>query len=105
MFVISLQLLKSILVRVSAVLDSITKNRLVNGNSNKRNKGVDLLKNLPSPPHPHAGNIFRRFFLDQLANLLLLFDTFNLRYNLYLEPPAGLTPRRSTSSNRILTVD
>ena len=34
MFVISLQLLKSILVRVSAVLDSITKNRLVNGNSN-----------------------------------------------------------------------
>ena len=103
MFVISLQLLKSILVRVSAVLDSITKNRLVNGNSNKRNKGVDLLKYLPSPPL--AGNIFRRFFLDQLANLLLLFDTFNLRYNLYLEPPAGLTPRRSTSSNRILTVD
>ena len=50
MFVISLQLLKSILVRVSAVLDSITKNRLVNGNSNKRNKGVDLLKYLPSPP-------------------------------------------------------
>ena len=60
MFVISLQLLKSILVRVSAVLDSITKNRLVNGNNNKRNKGVDLLKYLPSPPH--AGNIIRRFF-------------------------------------------
>ena len=60
MFVISLQLLKSILVRVSAVLDSITKNRLVNGNNNKRNKGVDLLKNLPSPPP--RGKYFSKIF-------------------------------------------
>ena len=59
MFVISLQLLKSILVRVSAVLDSITKNRLVNGNNNKRNKGVDLLKNLPPPPR---GKYFSKIF-------------------------------------------